>query len=185
MRKVTIEDISRDTGLSRGTVSRALNDRPDISERTKQKVLQTCRRLNYVPSHAARSLATGRNYAIAVIVDDLRSSFVADFVRGVVSKAEAARYAVHIAEHKDESTGALIAATAPDLVDGVLIAAPRCPVQGDGLSAALAERVVTSCRPIEGLPCDILAPDNAEAGRNGGADDRRRRRAIRALSSEW
>ena len=54
MRKVTIEDISRDTGLSRGTVSRALNDRPDISTRTKQRVLETCRKLNYVPSFAAR-----------------------------------------------------------------------------------------------------------------------------------
>ena len=80
MGKVTIEDISRSTGLSRGTVSRALNDRPDISAQTKQRVLEACLRLKYVPSHAARSLATGRRYAVAVLVDDLRTMFA-----GVVS----------------------------------------------------------------------------------------------------
>ncbi len=69
MARITIEDISRQTGLSRGTVSRALNDRPDISRQTKQRVLEACRKLNYLPSHAARSLATGRSFAVAVLVD--------------------------------------------------------------------------------------------------------------------
>lgn len=165
MRKVTIEDISRDTGLSRGTVSRALNDRPDISERTKEKVLQTCRRLKYVPSHAARSLATGRNYALAVIVDDIRSSFNAGFLRGVISKAEAARYAVHVVEYSPESTRSLLAPTSQDLVDGVLVAAHLKLEPDDDLRPTLSGRVVTACWPIEGVECDVLAPDDIEAGR--------------------
>jgi DNA-binding LacI/PurR family transcriptional regulator len=98
MHKVTIEDISRDTGLSRGTVSRALNDRPDISPKTKQIVLESCRKLNYVPSHAARSLATGRNYAVAALVDNLESPFSAGFLRGAIDHARQAHYVVHVVE---------------------------------------------------------------------------------------
>ncbi|RMF85876.1 MAG: LacI family transcriptional regulator, partial [Planctomycetota bacterium] len=89
MGKVTIEDISRETGLSRGTVSRALNDRPDISAKTKRRVLEACRKLNYVPSYAARSLATGRRYAIAVIINSLTDPYDAEFARGVIAQGEA------------------------------------------------------------------------------------------------
>ena len=71
MPKVTIDDISRETGLSRGTISRALNDRSDISDATKQRVMAACAKLHYTPSFAARSLATGRNLALAAVMGPL------------------------------------------------------------------------------------------------------------------
>lgn len=168
MRKVTIEDISRDTGLSRGTVSRALNDRPDISTKTKQKVLETCKRLKYVPSHAARSLATGRSYAVAVLVDDLYSSFTAGFLRGAVRRAEQARFAVHVVEISSEANANILAAISRDLVDGVLITAPLTPASAAELEPTLAERTVVSCAPIMGVTCDVVGPDQLEAGRMVG-----------------
>jgi DNA-binding LacI/PurR family transcriptional regulator len=165
MRKVTIEDISRKTGLSRGTVSRALNDRPDISARTKQAVLEACQALNYRPSHAARSLATGRSYAVAVLVDDVRSALAASFLRGVIARAHQARYAVHVVETGDDPGPDRVAAFSPDRIDGVLNAVLLAPNLANDLWRATENRVLASCWPLEGVGCDVLMPDHTEAGR--------------------
>lgn len=167
MAKVTIEDISRHTGLSRGTVSRALNDRPDISRQTKQRVLEACRKLNYAPSHAARSLATGRSLGVAVLVDDLQSVFAASFLRGVLGRARAVGYAVHVAELGPDSDqrSEAIRALRRERVDTFLVGAP---LPGDLLGAlreAVEERPLVACAAIDGLVCDVLSPDHREAGR--------------------
>ncbi len=165
MRKVTIEDISRDTGLSRGTVSRALNDRPDISTQTKQRVLEVCRKLKYVPSHAARSLATGRNYAVAALVDDLRSAFAASFLRGVINRAQQAHYVVHVIETGVNPSPEQLGSISPERIDGALNAVPLDTSRAGRLKQIMENRVLTSCWPLEGVACDVLTPDQTEAGR--------------------
>lgn len=165
MRKVTIEDISRDTGLSRGTVSRALNDRPDISTRTKQRVLESCRKLDYHPSHAARSLATGRNYAVAVLADDLRSAFTASFLRGVIDRAQQSLYAVHVIEVGPNPPLEQLAAFSPERIDAALNAVPLDATRASKLRQSMENRVLASCWALESVGCDVLTPDQAEAGR--------------------
>jgi len=167
MGKVTIEDISRHTGLSRGTVSRALNNKPDISAQTKQRVLDACQDLRYVPSHAARALATGRRYAIAVVVDNFRSAFAAAYVRGVVTRAARERYAVHVAELAADPQAALeaLCTLANERVDGVLLGAPLPPDAMAQLRAALEARPMVACDPGAASTCDTFGPDYVEAGR--------------------
>lgn len=165
MRKVTIEDISRETGLSRGTVSRALNDRPDISTRTKQRVLEACQKLRYVPSHAARSLATGRNYAVAALVDDLRSAFASSFLRGVIDRAEEAHYVVHVIETGSDPPPDGLRTVSPERIDAALNAVALKPRVASQLRQTVGNRALTSCWPLEGVPCDVLTPDQTEAGR--------------------
>lgn len=67
-KKVTIKDVAREAGVSVATVSYIMNNRTDqkISSQTRKKVLQIANLLNYRPSHAAKSLATGRNNIIGV-----------------------------------------------------------------------------------------------------------------------
>ena len=167
MSKVTIEDISRHTGLSRGTVSRALNDRPDISTRTKERVLEACKQLKYRPSHAARSLATGRSYAIAVAVDDLRSIFADAFLRGVLTQAARDHYAVHVTELGADPTAAIeqLCVIANERIDSVLLATALPEPEMRQLTAALESRPLVACAPINGVACDVYQPDYAEAGR--------------------
>lgn len=167
MSKVTIEDISRHTGLSRGTVSRALNNRPDISIQTKERVLDACQQLHYVPSHAARSLATGRSYAVMVVVDDLRAPFSAAVLRGVLERAREERYAVHLCElgPAAETTLEQLCSAANERVDSVLVA---CRLPTDTLqhmNEALDKRPIVACAPADGIACDSFVPDHAEAGR--------------------
>ena len=167
MSKVTIEDISRHTGLSRGTVSRALNERPDISEATKRRVLEACSQLKYVPSHAARSLATGRRYAVAVVVHDLRSVFAQCFLRGVIARARAERYAVHVSELGGEPDQALehLRTLVNERVDSVLLASRPHGELARAVVDIIGDRPLVATGPVDGATCDVLAPDFVEAGR--------------------
>jgi DNA-binding LacI/PurR family transcriptional regulator len=167
MAKITIEDISRQTGLSRGTVSRALNDRPDISELTKQRVLEACRELKYVPSHAARSLATGRRYAVAVAVNDLHCALTCAILRGVMRRARTEHYVVHVSEvgpNPEDSLGHL-AAIINERVDALLLAGALPREATARLVAAAGDRPIVACTSLPGVTSDALAPDWAEAGR--------------------
>jgi LacI family transcriptional regulator len=167
MAKVTIEDISRFTGLSRGTVSRALNDRPDISVQTRQRVLEACRSLNYSPSHAARSLAMGRAFAVAVLIDDLQSVFAGTFLRGVLARARASRYAVFVAELGQDAPEQLeaIEGAVGERIDCVLVSSPLSAGVTPVLMERLSGRPAMACTPLDGISCDLLIPDQVESGR--------------------
>ena len=67
-KKVTVRDVAREAGVSVATVSYIMNNRTDqkISNETRKKVLQIANLLNYRPSHAAISLATGKTNIIGV-----------------------------------------------------------------------------------------------------------------------
>lgn len=67
-KKVTVKDVAREAGVSVATVSYIMNNRTDqkISDKTRKKVLQIANILNYTPSSAAKSLATGRNNLIGI-----------------------------------------------------------------------------------------------------------------------
>lgn len=67
-KKVTVKDVAREAGVSVATVSYIMNNRTDqkISDETRKKVLQIANLLNYRPSHAAISLATGKTNIIGV-----------------------------------------------------------------------------------------------------------------------
>ena len=67
-KRVTVKDVAKEAGVSVATVSYIMNNRTDqkISESTRKKVLQIANLLNYTPSFAAKSLATGRNNIIGI-----------------------------------------------------------------------------------------------------------------------
>ena len=64
MPKVTIQDIANELGLSRNTVSKALNDQADIGQETKDYVRKTAEAMGYFPNFAAKALKTNRTYNI-------------------------------------------------------------------------------------------------------------------------
>lgn len=68
---VTIKDVALKSGFSITTVSKALNDYPDISDKTKQKILDLCEEMGYVPNLSARSLVTQKSYTIGIIFEEV------------------------------------------------------------------------------------------------------------------
>jgi len=67
--RTTIKELARRSGVSIGTVSRALNGYADVSEATRERVLQLARELNYAPAAAARTLVTSRSNVIGVFLE--------------------------------------------------------------------------------------------------------------------
>ncbi len=78
---VTILDIARESGKSYPTVSRALNDHPKISDKTKREIRAVAEKLGYRPSFAGTALKKGRTGILSVIVPDLGDPFYAEFIR--------------------------------------------------------------------------------------------------------
>ncbi len=64
----TIEEIAKKAGVSRSTVSRVINDDPNVKEQTRERVMQVVTSHNYVPSRAARKLAGGRTGVIGLVI---------------------------------------------------------------------------------------------------------------------
>ena len=82
---VTIKELSIHCGLSVSTVSKALNDYPDVSEETKQQVRAAADELGYRPSAIARSLKIGRTFNLGVLYsDDTESGLTHSFFSPVL-----------------------------------------------------------------------------------------------------
>jgi len=79
----TIADVARLAGVGRGTVSRVLNERPNVDPQTRERVLAAIRQLDYVPSSSARRLSLGRTHTIAVVVPYLTRPSVVERLRGI------------------------------------------------------------------------------------------------------
>lgn len=75
---MTIRDIARESGYAISTVSRALNDHPDVSEETKQRIAEIVARTGFVPNTNARQLKRQQAKSIAFIVKSTSNLFFAD-----------------------------------------------------------------------------------------------------------
>lgn len=85
-RRVTIEDIAAEVGVSRQTVTRAMNGMPRISPETREKVLEASRRLGYQPSRFARNLASNKKTtAIGFVVESFRNPYYSEFTAELLS----------------------------------------------------------------------------------------------------
>jgi DNA-binding LacI/PurR family transcriptional regulator len=66
-KNITIYDVARESGVSRQTVSRVINNRPDVARETRKRVLEVIERLEYQPSQLARSLSQGTSCTLGVV----------------------------------------------------------------------------------------------------------------------
>ena len=109
-KKVTIRDVAKEAGVSVATVSYIMNDRKDvkISRETRKKVLQIANLLDYTPSSAAKSLATGRNNIIGVSYRlssnaPSRNLEITDFVNLLIERLNRMHYDIlFLPIHPDE-----------------------------------------------------------------------------------
>lgn len=79
---MTIKDIARLCGVSVSTVSRVLNDRPDVSEENRRRVLEVIESSNYIPNNTARDLVKTKSDAIGLVVRGASNPFYTDIIRG-------------------------------------------------------------------------------------------------------
>ena len=80
MPNLTIKDIARLSGCSVSTISRVINDRPDVRPETKEKVLQVMRESGFVPNTNARQLKIQQSRSLVFVVKGTRNLFFSDFL---------------------------------------------------------------------------------------------------------
>lgn len=79
---VTIKDVAKEAGVSIATVSRVLNDNYPVSDESREKVLEACKKLKYRPNDVARSLKHNRTNTIGLVVPDISNPY---FMRIAIS----------------------------------------------------------------------------------------------------
>ena len=92
VRLMTIKDIARLSGVSVSTVSRVLNDRPDVSAESRARVRAVIEAQNYVPNNSARDLVKVSSDAIGLVVRGVQNPFFTDIILAVESALEKAGY---------------------------------------------------------------------------------------------
>src|SRR3954465_909730 len=96
--RVTIRELAHLSGVSIGTVSRALNGYADVNPETRERIVRLAEELDYTPAAAARSLVTQRSYVIGVFLDtgeghpDLQHPFFHEVLVGLKDQLGASGY---------------------------------------------------------------------------------------------
>ncbi|MFJ6079936.1 LacI family DNA-binding transcriptional regulator [Streptomyces sp. NPDC092369] len=123
-RRVTIDDVARSAGVSRQTVSRALNDKDEIGVSTKQRVLDAALALGYRPSRFARGLVRQDTISVGLVIPDLLNPFFTEVAAAALDAARAREWHVVVYDTGDrveEERGTLeVIASQVDAVVGYL-----------------------------------------------------------------
>lgn len=95
-RPPTLRDVAERAGVSRQTVSRVVNNKGEIAESTRERVLAIINALGYQPNSFARSLATNTSMVIGLVIPTFNHPFFAEIARGVEDEANKLGYSVFL-----------------------------------------------------------------------------------------
>lgn len=95
-KRITLKELARLLNVSVSTVSKALNDNPEISDHTMQRVKELAKLNHYVPNASAVNLKTKRTRTIGVIIPEILSHFFAKALHGIETKATELGYRIII-----------------------------------------------------------------------------------------
>lgn len=101
MNNTTLKKISEILGLSISTISRALKDHPDISDKTKQRVVELATTLDYEPNANAINLRTSNSKLFGLIVPSIANSFYNSFISSVEEESRRNGYSLMILQTGD------------------------------------------------------------------------------------
>jgi len=127
-RKITIRDVAAMAEVSNQTVSRVINDRPDVAEDTRQRVWRVIEELNYHPNAIARSLIQQRSLALGVVTAGLRFLGPSLTLNGITFQAEEMGYSLLLKElpgFRAMDTQPLLNTLLARQVEGIIWAVPE------------------------------------------------------------
>lgn len=126
---VTIVQVAQEAGVSAQTVSRVLNNRPDVSAATRERILGVIERLNYKPNAIARGLVQRKTHSLGVIAAGLEKYGPLRTVIGIEQETRALGYSLLLSLIPDDATENQVVEALEHLlarqVDGVLWSAPE------------------------------------------------------------
>ena len=160
----TIKEVAAKSGVGIGTVSRVLNNSPQISESTRKKVLAAVKELNYVPNVAGKRLSQKQSHVLAVIVPVINHPFFANLVAALELAAEEHGYSLLLAssQHNIEKEKETLWRIRQNEADGALFVTHYEHDESDFKDLA----IVTIDRHL-GKNIPVVTTNNYEATKQG------------------
>ena len=100
MGEVTIKELAKICGVGVSTISRAINNHPDINPETKAMVLQKAKEVGYVPNNSARNLKRTDSKSVAVLVKGITNPFFTEMIKIIEEECKRRRYSMYL-QHVD------------------------------------------------------------------------------------
>ncbi len=173
MSNLTLEDIARLAGVSRSTVSRVVNDQPNVRDDVRKRVLEVIQSTGYHPNAAARALASQRSWMIGLVLPRSIGSFFSDpyfprLTQGIAQACNEYNYTLgfFLISTKDDEEKIFPRVSRKGLLDGILVQSHEI---GDQLINRLAESnipLVTLGRPPRAIDVSYIDVDNTNAAYN-------------------
>ncbi|WP_299670384.1 LacI family DNA-binding transcriptional regulator [uncultured Polaribacter sp.] len=129
-KKITIKDIANELGITPSAVSKALNNHPRISDKTKEAVKGIAQKLNYQPNHLASALRKGKSNLVGVIVPRTNSNFFSSVIQNIEEVLNKKGYNIIITQSNESYQKEC------DSIDTLLY------TQVDGIIASMANETV-------------------------------------------
>ncbi len=119
---VTIYDVAREAGVSMATVSRVVNNNPNVKPQTRKKVYEAIERLGYRPNAVARGLASKKTTTVGVVIPDIANANFAEVARGIEDIANMYHYNIILcnADKRKDKEIRVINTLLEKQVDGLL-----------------------------------------------------------------
>jgi LacI family transcriptional regulator len=161
-----MKDIARDLGVSVVTVSKVLRNRDDISQETRDRILNRMKEMNYRPNLAARALVTGRTSSIGLVVPDLVHPFFAVLATGISKVLRNRGYGLIMScsEEDPELEQQEIEQLLARRVDALIIASTQWTVESFRRVEEHKTRYVLVDRRFTGLPANFVGVDDEVVG---------------------
>ena len=123
MKNVTIKDVAKAAGVSYSTVSRALTGSPEISEETRERILQLCREMNYTTNTVARSMVMKSTKLLGLILTSVNNPFMSELAYHIDRQVRARGYNIILcnSSRDPEQERELFELMMGRQVDGILI----------------------------------------------------------------
>lgn len=163
-KRVTMQDIARETGYSINTVSHALRNKDDIARDTRARIQQVAREMGYMGNQIASSLRSGRTRTLAVILGNMSNPFYGIMTDTIQDAAAAKNYSLLIMCSREQADleERLVEAAVSRQVDGILLFPTNQSLPTVRRLQSLGVPFVLMSRPLgEGI-ADSVTSDDAE-----------------------
>lgn len=158
-------DVANEAGVSITTVSHVINQTRYVKKETRDKVLQSMKKLNYQPNALARSLRKKSTNTIGIVISDINNNFFTEIVRACEDNAYKNGYNIILCNTDEDPAKEelYINILLSKQVDGIIISPTCCNTEYMGRLISSRKPVVFIDRFIEGLEVDFVGINNVRA----------------------
>jgi len=167
----TISDLAAHLGVSSMTIHRAISGKPDISVKTRDRILAEIERLGWRPNIAARGLRQGKTFTLGILVTNTVASFLPDILQGLNQSAEEHGYHTFVSVHENDVARAErhLQTLQSKGVDGLVHYPTESGAEVESVNRALHSLpIVVIMREMPGFAGPSILVDDRQGGRLAG-----------------